>query len=82
MVYRISETGGTVTTTTIELKKVLGGVLSGKMMAPSPAFQKALIGEYWRHLRQIAIMISFILTLLQFVLIRHPGTKPDAQWES
>jgi len=27
-----------------ELKNVLGSVLSGKMLAPSPAFQKALIG--------------------------------------
>ena len=29
-----------------ELKNVLGSVLSGKMLAPSPAFQKALIGKY------------------------------------
>ena len=29
-----------------EMKNVLGGLLSGKMLAPSPTFQKALMGKY------------------------------------
>ena len=32
-----------------EMKNVLGGLLSGKMLAPSPTFQKALMGEYRKN---------------------------------
>lgn len=48
-----------------EMKNVLGGLLSGKMLAPSPTFQKALMGKYRNNEEEVT---SF--------LTRDRGTKP------